>query len=339
MKNFRLNVLFPLIIVLFSACGNDSLKVDVSGVSVPDFRIKRLEKDLFEMDTANIKSATEKLQAKYGSFYPAFFSHIINNGDVRDSAYAFRLKQFIYDRDMRETYEEVQKIYPNTDTLKNDFEDMFRHFNYYFPGQKIPAIVTMISGYNQWVIPVDSTLGIGLEMYLGAKNKFYQMLAMPRYKTMFMTKQNIVPDATREFLISRFPYNMNKSDFLSEMIYMGKIMYLMDAMLPDVNDTIKIHYSGPQMDYCKENEFNVWSYFAVQKLLYTTDQAEIMKFTSDGPFTSALSKQSAPRIAYWTGWQIVRQYMKTNPKITPDELIKEQDAQKILAKSKYKPSK
>jgi uncharacterized protein YjaZ len=176
-------------------------------------------------------------------------------------------------------------------------------------------------------------------MYLGSNNKFYKMLALPRYKTMFMNKENIVPDVTRELLISEFPYNMEKNDFLSEIIYIGKIMYLADAMLPEVEDSIKIRYSKDQMEYCQRNEFNVWSYFASQKLLYTTDQVEIMKFTSEGPFTSALSKESAPRIGYWIGWQIVRHYMKNNPEITVQQLINEKDAQKILAKSKYKPSK
>jgi len=339
MKNFNFCAALLLLLVFLSSCGGDALHVDVSDVSVPGFTIKRLDQDLFTMDTSDIQNTTLKLQAKYGSFYPVFFSRIINNGDVRDSAYAFRLKQFIYDRDMRETFETVKKVYPTTDALKEELTGVFRHLLYYFPDKKIPAIVTMISGYNQWIIPVDSTLGIGLEMYLGSDNKFYQMLALPRYKTMFMNKENIVPDATRELLISAFPYNMDKSDFLSEITYMGKILYLTDAMLPDVHDTIKIRYSGEQMDYCRQNEFNIWSYFAAQKLLYTTDQAEIMKFTAEGPFTSALSKESAPRIGYWMGWQIVRQYMKANPKVTIPELMAERDAQKILQKAKYKPSK
>jgi hypothetical protein len=339
MKNFNFPASLILLLAVFTSCGNDTLHVDVSAVNIPDVSIKRLDQDLFTLDTSDIKSSTQKLQSKYGTFYPVFFSRIINNGDVRDSAYAFRLKQFIYDRDMRETYAEVQKTYPNIKPLKEQLEDVFRHLRYYFPDKKVPAIVTMISGYNQWIIPVDTTLGIGLEMYLGSNNRFYQMLALPRYKTLFMNPENVVPDATRELLVSAFPYNMDKSDFLSEITYMGKIMYLTDAMLPDVNDTIKVRYSKEQMDYCKQNEFNVWSYFAAQKLLYTTDQTEIMKFTSEGPFTSALSKESAPRIGYWIGWQIVRQYMKANPTVTIPELMQENDAQKILAKAKYKPSK
>ena len=74
-------------------------------------------------------------------------------------------------------------------------------------------------------------------------------------------------------------------------------------------------------------------------MLYTTDQAEIIKFTSEGPFTSALSKEAPPRIGHWIGWQLVRQYMNNNPKTSLQNLINEVDAQTILTKSKYKPRK
>ena len=197
----------------------------------------------------------------------------------------------------------------------------------------------MISGFNYSNVLVDSTLAIGIETYLGSDNEFYKGLGLPRYKAMFMNEENIVPDAIRQWMLIEFPNNMNKTDFLSEIVYMGKIMYLTDALLPNTPDSLKIQYSKAQMDYCSQNEFNVWSYFAAQKLLYTTDQAEIIKFTSDGPFTSALSKEAPARIGHWIGWQMVRQYMNNNPETTLQELVNETDAQVILNKSKYKPGK
>jgi uncharacterized protein YjaZ len=339
MRIFNCTLLFLGSLLFLTSCGHDRLDVDTGNVSVPDITIKRLDQDLFLMDTSAIEKESEKLQAKYGHFYSIFISRIINNGDLRDSSYSLRLKQFIFDRDMRETFETVSKLYSNTDTIKKEIADVFAHFKYYFPERKLPAVVTMISGYNSPVVSIDSTLALGLEMYMGSSNKFYQMAAFPRYKTLFMNKSNLVPDAAREWMINEFPYNMNKSDFLSEIVYVGKIMYLMDALMPEVNDTVKIKYTQKQMDYCTQNEFNVWSYFAAQKLLFTTDQAEIMKFTAEGPFTSALSKESAPRIGYWIGWQIVKQYMKTNSEITIEQLMSEPDAQKILTKAKYKPAK
>ncbi len=338
MKNFIVYLL-TLFALFLSSCGGNSLDVDVSNVSVPDFTINRLEQDIFNIDTANIKTSDEKLQIKYGHFYSSYVRRIINKGGQQDSSYLLSMKHFITDSDMREAYSDCQKAYPNTDFLKEQLTEIFKHFNYYFPNKKLPKTISMMSGFNYSVVLLEGTLAIGLEMYLGSNNKFYQMLALPHYKRMFMNRENIAPDVTRAWMISEFPYNMNKSDFLSEITYMGKIMYLTDALLPNVHDSLKIQYSQQQLDYCSQNEFNVWSYFAAQKLLYNTNQAEIMKFTAEGPFTSAFSKDAPPRIGYWIGWQIVKQYMKNNPEISTEQLMKEVDAQKILNTAKYKPRK
>ncbi len=331
--------LFVLSALFLASCGGKPLNVDTSGIIIPEIKINRLERDVFNMDTIDIKTASEKLQKKYGQFYNSYTAGIINNGGLHDSSFQLRMKQFAADKDMREAYADCQKTFPTTDLINKDFTDIFKHFKYYFPNRNLPKVTTMMSGFNYSVVMLDSTLAIGLEMYLGSTNKFYQMLTLPHYKTMFMNKENIAPDAVRAWLLSEFPYNMNKGDFLSEITYLGKIMYLTDALLPSVHDSLKIQYSQQQLNYCRQNEFNVWSYFAAQKLLYTTDQAEIMKFTSEGPFTSAFSKEAPPRIGYWMGWQIIKQYMKNNPTVSLEALMKETDAQKILIKAKYKPGK
>jgi hypothetical protein len=338
MKNFRI-YLYIILVLGVSACGGNRLNVDVSTVDLPDYAIDRLEQDVFNMDTTNVLAATEKLQKKYGHFYTTYVTGVLNNGGIRDSSYSFRMKRFINDRDMKEAYADCQQHYPNTDFLKEQLSGAFQHFNYYFPKRSLPRTITMISGFNYPVVAVDSTLAIGLEMYLGSNNKFYTWMALPRYRTMFMNKENIVPDAVRCWMGVEFPSTMNKTDFLSDIIYMGKILYLTDALLPEMADTLKIQYSKQQMGYCKQNEFNVWSYFIAEKLLYTTNQADIMKYTSDGPFTAALSKEAPPRIGHWIGWQIVKQYMDKNKEVTLEQLMEETDAQKILTKAKYKPQK
>jgi len=338
MKNSAVFIL-TIVVLFFSACGDNRIDVDVDHVEIPNVVINRLEQDLFTLDTTTIETSTKALEIKYGRFFSSFITGIINNGGVSDSSYSYRIRQFVSDRDMRQAYTDCQKTYPNVDAFQEEFTEAFKHFKHYFPDRQLPKIITMMSGFNYNAIVLDSTLAIGLEMYLGSNSTFYRMLALPNYKTMFMNKQNILPDAIRAWMLGEFPYMMDKGNFLSEITYMGKIMYLTDALLPNVEDTLKAQYSQKQLDYAVQNEFNIWSYFAAQKLLYTTDRAEIIKFTADGPFTSAFSKQSSPRIGYWIGWQIIRQYMNNNPGITLEQMINEKDAQKILIKAKYKPHK
>jgi len=339
MKNFLVFVFSTAL--LFISCNNDNplKKVDVSNVVVPDITINRLDQDIFNIDTLDIPGATKKLQAKYGPFYSIFVTGILNNGEIKDSGYVVRIKRFIRERDMRKAYSDCQQLYPNLETLEHGFTEAFQHFKYYFPKRKLPAVVSVMSGFNYAIYPVDSTLSIALEMYLGNNNDFYLMLGFPRYRTTFMTPDNILPDAVEGWMIKEFPYMMNKEDFLSQIIYMGKILYIKDALLPEVEDTLKIRYTHSQLDYCIQNEFNVWSYFAAQKTLYTSNQAEIMKFTGEAPFTSAFSKEAAPRIGHWIGWRIVKQYMRVNPTISLEQLMNETDAQQFLSKSKYKPKK
>ncbi len=338
MKKFEFFVSI-LVMLMLSACSHERLKIDVTDVLIPEVKVERLEQDVFKMDVSNITEATKKLETKYGHFYSSYFSVLLNNGGIKDSSYAYRIKQFINDPTMAEVYANCQKEFPNTDKIKEDISEAFKHYKHYFPDKKLPKVVTMITGFNYPVVAIDSTIGIGIEMYLGSNSKYYKMLSWPHYKTMFMNKEAILPDAVRTWMGSEFQYNMSTNDFISEIIYMGKILFLSDALLPNTPDSLKIHYSNPQLQYCKQNEFNIWSYFAAKKLLYTTDQSEIIKFTSEGPFTSALSKEAPPFIGYWVGWQIVRKYMQHNPDVTVEQLIKESDAQKILLKANYKPLK
>ena len=117
MKNFNCAA-FLFLLLAMASCKHDRLNVDVSGTHIPDFTINRLEQDLFKMDTSDVAGATKMLQAKYGPFYTTFIGGILNNGGLRDSAYPYRIKQIITDRDMLETYHETQKVFPDTDSLK-----------------------------------------------------------------------------------------------------------------------------------------------------------------------------------------------------------------------------
>ena len=342
-KEYLRNIVYRLsfiVALLLSSCHNNPLDIDVSKVNVPPVKIGRLERDMFAMPPDSINQYTRHMMKKYGKFYTDFVTGFINDGGIMDSTYAAGLRRFITDRDMRNAYDSCEKVYPDLSFLENGLTDAFQHFRYYFPEKPLPKVLTGMSGYNYFLVYVDSTLSISLEMYLGANYSYYTMLAFPHYKTMHMTKDYIVCDAVYGWLESIFKPNEDRNDLLAAMVHEGKIMYALDAMLPKVNDTIKIHYTKKQEAWCKENEFNMWAYIIRAKLLYSTDQSAIAKFTDDGPFTSYFNHDLSPsRTGFWLGWKIVRMYMKNNPDITLPQLMAEKSADKILKESGYKPSK
>ena len=46
-------------------------------------------------------------------------------------------------------------------------------------------------------------------------------------------------------------------DFLSQIIYQGKIMYALDAIFPSMEDHLKIRYTSSQLKWCEESEASI----------------------------------------------------------------------------------
>lgn len=330
---------FCFLLLIFFSCENKKFKVDVSKIDIKKVEVLRLDKDLFESEPNTIGNKTNEMVKKYGGFYPLFVTRIINSGGILDSSYLFNLNHFLNDRDMKEAYLECKKNYSDLTFLEPPLTDAFKHLKYYFPTAVIPSVVAYMSGFNYSISTDDSTLGIGLEMYLGNDSKFYQMLQFPKYKTLNMGKANILPDGVRGWLLNNFENKSSKADFLSEIIYNGKIYYLMDALLPEVHDSLKIGYTLQQLDWCKKQEYSMWTYILEQKMLYSNNMNDLIKFTREAPFTAAFGNESPPRTGNWIGWQIVKQYMNHHSDVSLQQLMDEPDAQKIFTQSKYKPNK
>ena len=121
------------------------------------------------------------------------------------------------------------------------------------------------------------------------------------------------------------------------MIQEGKTMYFVDAMLPEMHDTLKIGFTGKQLEFCKKDEASMWTYLAEHKLLFSIDHMNIKRFIDDGPYTAAFSEASPARTGVWIGWQIVRSFMKQHPDLKLADLMKNNDFQAILNQSGYQP--
>lgn len=325
---------------IFMSCGHSRFDIDTTHVRIPEVQFKRLDKDLQATDQSNIAAQTPVLEKKYGAFYERFISSIINNGGVRDSLYSQSLLRFLNDKDMSIASADVAKAYSDNDVglLGDQLTEAMKRYQALFPDKKAPKqYVTFMSGFNYNIVYVDSTLAVGLEMYLGKDYKYYSALQLPNFRTRTMTKEHIVPDAVRGLVLTEFDNSNAVNNLLNHMIFYGKVFYLCDALLPDVPDSLKLGYTKAQLAYCDTYEKNLWGFFVKDEKLYANDLKVIGEYTSDGPFTGSISKECPPRIAMWLGRQIVRSYMEHNEDVTFQELMKEKDAQKILSRSKYKP--
>ena len=318
------------------SCGNNPLDIDVNDVKI-DLTIKRFDQDLFQYKNGITPQNVEELNTKYGLFFQDFTESVINIGSIKNPTINERLNDFANDPYINEVKTDVANIYTNFSSYENELKDAFKHYKHYFPKKNTPEIITYVSGFNYAITTDKNYLGIGLDMFLGNKYNAYTQLGLPQYKTAFMHKEGLVGGAMLGWVSTEFELQEKNADLLTEMIHQGKTLYLLDALMPKASNTVKISYNEAQINWCMTNAEPVWFYFIDNKLLYTKNTKEIIKYMGESPFIQGFPEGSPGRIGHWVGWQIVKAYMDKNPTITIKQLMANNNAQEILNKSKYKP--
>lgn len=333
------NYLIVFVCILFSyGCEQNetSPQVDVSAIKV-ELKIHRFDQTLFAIQPDSIQSNIPLLEKKFGNFFNLFCAKIINIGGTNYRNFASLLQRYVSDYNMLTVFSDCQKTFNNISDLTNGLTGGFKFYKYYFPDKNIPEIYFYMGGFNQSIVTSENILGIGLDKYLGKKYPFYSRLGLSTYQCYKMQKEFILPDCFRAIAWSEFSYKDSVNDLIHNMIYQGKIQYFINAMLPEIADTIKFGYTKSQWDWCLQNEKSMWSYLIDKKKLFITSEKEIKHYINDAPFTSFFSHQSPGRTGVWLGWRIVNKYMKKHPKITLEEMMLDNDYEKILNGSKYNP--
>lgn len=335
-------ILFGSAIIFFTVLLALSCKTnpdaDIPAVNL-DLKIERFDLDVISHPDNPVEARFAGLRKQYGNFFNRFTDDIIhiNSGDSVRLMSEFQ--RFLSDHDFKEVNTAVRDTFKDITEIEKTINGAFGRYKYYFPEKDIPQVIAFVSLFNYAIICTDSVLGIGLDMYLGSNSPYYAALGFPVYKISKMSKAYIPADAVRGWIESEFEPDPGKHDFLAQMIYRGKILHLLKKLMPEEADTLLSGYSASQLQWCYENEKNIWSFFVEKQLVFSTNMELYSKYISEGPTTNGFPAQSPGNIAAFTGWQIIDSYMKENPKTSLAELMKQTDAAVILKDSKYKPKK
>ncbi|MCK3684672.1 hypothetical protein [Maribellus sp. YY47] len=337
MKRFGFYGLFVLILVVSAACKRNPLKVDLSQVD-SEVEVVRFENELQNLEGKDTLATIAELSNKYPDFFNLFTYRVIRVGGMGDEYFEDYMKTFLADSMINEVKSAVDNEFKDFAKLEKQLKKAFKYYAFHFPEKELPTIFTYVSGFNQSVVTAENIVGISLDKYLGRECQFYKELeTTPRYKAMNMYKERILPDVAYAWAITEFEDENSATNLLGQMVQKGKMMYMVDAMLPEMNDTVKIGYTADQLNWCKMNETAMWTYLIENKMLYSTKRMDIVRYINDSPSTSGFPLESPGRCGVWLGWQIVRQYMKSHPEISLSELMNDKDYQKILNDSGYNP--
>lgn len=335
-RSFRIFIINLLLLVTFIGCKHNSLDVDISDIDL-NVKIHRFDKELFAVEFDSIDKEIASFYANYGDFFDVFNVHVINIGAASQKYYGSYLSMFLNDPYNLEVYEYTQNTYFDLTDIEQTLSNAFKRYVYHYPDSIVPEIVGYVSRFNHKLFTVGNYIGVGLDQYLGSDCKFYDMLGTPEYMQYNMYPEKIPTDIVNVWGSALYPYNDSIDNVLNRMIYNGLLLYFTDALLPEIDDKLKIGFSPEQVKFCLNNEKQMWTYLIEHKLLFETNDLEIRKLVDAAPSTVYFPDESPGRASVWIGWQIVRGYVKKHPEFNLNEIMSETDYQKILDGSKYNP--
>ena len=344
MKHVVLTIFLGICLI---SCSNSKKRPDLTAIQV-NTSLLRFEQDLFQIDTNNIATDIQHLQQKYPSFYPDFMGNILGIPSTDPQAVEV-LKQYL--KEFRPLYDLTQKTFSDFSLQAAQLKEMLRYVKYYFPNYSLPKqVITFIGPMNAfyenslgWSGDVITTagLGVGLQLHLGQSSALYEQAegqGYPTYISKRFEPEYIVVNAAKNVIDDIHPVSSKEQALIDQFIDKGKRLYVLDQLLPDVADSLKIGYTGKQLEACIKNEALIWNYFLENNLIFETDFQKIKPYLTDGPKTQELGDESPGFIGLFVGKKIVEQFMDKHSDLSLSQLLA-YDNRKLFEESKYKPKK
>ncbi|MBK6732349.1 MAG: hypothetical protein IPG60_15810 [Bacteroidetes bacterium] len=329
-------------ILIYSSCGNkNKIKTpDVSNIPV-DVHFIRFDQSLMQANGRNYVEVIDSLKELYPEFFTLYTNNVLNI-PLKDSSYNIYDTLYSYmisDKYMLRLYDSVQHIYSNMSDVEADVAKAFQYYKYYFPDSTLPQVFTYIAPFVYQVVLGDDVIGVELNMFLGKNFSYYSSFAanLPKYLLYRFRKENI-PVSIMLMLADGSVTSLGaNASLLDDMLYEGKQMYYLDLVLPKVADSVKIGFNKSQIEWCENNEADIWKFFAGEELLFSKRMQDKQQYIGEAPTTKGMPEESPGRVAIWMGWQIIRKYMHNNPNITIQQLFADTASYEILRKSNYSP--
>ncbi|MFN8775553.1 MAG: hypothetical protein ACK5XV_02190 [Flavobacteriales bacterium] len=333
-------------LVLLAACDGPgpSSRVELPDEPVP-YTSVRFDHAVFRADFSDPATARQQLYQPAGIFYCYYVEDILRLGACDSMATVSELKAFATWPDMVELQQQVDTVYPasRVDGLDEQFRQAIGRWHTLFPDSLLPVVIYMNSGLNFSAFSSDSFMAVGLDYFLGPDNPIASKLPsdfFPTYLREDMLPEYAVVNTIKDFCqreVAQSAPQSGRPDLLHLMVYHGKVMYLLELLLPDETDAVRMNWTDEQQQWALANEWNTWKELARQEVMFNTSSRDNIRWFDFGPFTNAaqVPQESPPQLGIWMGWNMVRAYMADHPETPVAKLLADIPDRAIL--SAYKP--
>jgi hypothetical protein len=312
---------------IISSCKQDRLNIPTPK-PLENIHFYRLDLDL-----SNCKNEYdfEQLNANYlkniSDLYTYYTVACIRVGYPKDSITPYNLALFAHDTYMQKVTTALQNNFSGN-PKETEINQAFGYLNHYFPEGKLPVnIVYYNSAFTNSVLSSPTSIGVGLERYLGQKNELIEQLSGQVFFDYIKAKMDasfMVRDLVFSWVNTNYfePDNENKV-LIERAINSGKIYYITEACLPKSSKAILMRYNEEEYTWAEKNEGDFWRYLVEKNAFFKHDQKIATNIFNDGPFTPGLpvEEKSPARLGHYLGWKIVKAYMDEHPEVSISKLI------------------
>lgn len=298
------------------------------------FHVQRFDKAFYEWLNTNESDLPLKMKQDYRDFLYLYVNYVLNvtpNDSIRIEE---QIRSYFSNSDFTTLYKDAEIQYNSIEDIELNLGKAFADLQFYFPEKKMPIVYMHVSGLNQSVIVGENILSLSIDKYLGQNYPIYAKF-YGNYLKKNMIRERIVPDYLTAWFFSEFEMK-NESNLLDHIIHRGKIIYMLQNLLPDWPEHILLGFTEHELELCLNNEKSIWRFILENKHLYTNDYLIISKYMNEAPYSAFFTNEYPAQIGIFVGWRIVSNYMGKNGKLTLSDLMNNPDSQQILSKSKYK---
>lgn len=328
---FPLIVTIALVLIMLKDCSQERPIYYVEADKAIPISIERFEPALYDFVHTTDTARQHAIADSVGIFWDIYAQGILSLSDA--PYFTHGLQQFLSDSAIMRLCDDVEAEYPNLSQEEEELSWVLARYKALFPDATLPQVQTHISGLGNAIVTVDSLISISLDCFLGEGYELYPS-RYNRYELPHHNRSHIVP-AVAGALLNNSLEPQRGERLLDAMIYEGKKLFLLSALLNTDDAARLMVYSPEQVAWCNDNEANIWSAIVEQNHLYTSDNITVRKYIQPAPFTATLTSDAPGRVGCWVGWRIYQRYVEKSG-LSPAELVNDLSSpQEILSVSGY----
>jgi hypothetical protein len=302
--------LLALLCLLF-ACQQDPYEVDTDQVSIT-FQALNLDSTLRAQPVQKLSQYIGVLQKQDREALEFCLPYALQIPLKPDSALRSAFQANVNNPFNRQAYASLDTLQNWRKQVHTELTAAFKRLKVLAPA--LPRPKQLYFAYTQFAASAycsEKTIVIGQERYLGPQHPVIQLL--PEQQFYQWIKNGLAPQyaSTDALLVWLSTQLIKETDenFASEMIRWGKLLAILDVLLPEQSIATKLRYNQKAYEWAVASEAKFWEYLVEQQLLFKTDQELNMNLLNEGPYSIGLPQESPDRMGRFLGYQIVKQYM------------------------------